>query len=382
MSDAVVWKDDALINSGDPVTHAIVIGVGDYPHLVDGTGPLTDKNGGLGQLSSPPVSAFEFATWLLDEFNNPVQPLASLSILVSDPEHRDFSHPRLSAAVRPQNADSAAVISGLRQWKARGDSSEENMVLFFFCGHGVARGLDGLTLLLADYGAVPDMPMEGAIDFAAFQRGMAQCKASRQCFFVDACRTVSDIARNTSESGQKVIQDDINRPYQSDWDYAVLFSTVEGAKAYGRRDKPSFYTEELIKGLNGTAANNRNAHGEWRVGTSDLNAAIHRGLSTRGKKIKNPAVRLVEFEFHMPRQEPVIPVTVSCEPEVANDRADLSCEQNGVVVDHRGPAVDAWVTELAYGSYDFKAVVAGQASQRNGEFVFPPYREIAIKVST
>jgi hypothetical protein len=272
------------------------------------------------------------------------------------------------------------VIAALREWKARGDSNEQNLMLFFFCGHGVARGLDGLTLLLRDYGAQPAMPMEGAIDFAAFQRGMAQCAASLQCFFVDACRQVSDIAKNTSESGNKVIQDDINRLFASDWNYAVLYSTVEGESAYGRKGKPSFYTEELIKGLNGTAANNRNARGQWRVSTSDLNQAIHRGLSVRGKKIRNPAVRLVEFEFHMPKAEPVIPVTVSCYPKSPAEAASMMCERRGAVVSQYGPAADNWVTELPYGSYDFKAIIGARAGERSDEYVLPPYREIAIEV--
>jgi hypothetical protein len=381
MSDAFVWEDQDLIDSGGPAAHAVVIGVGAYPHLIGGDGPLTPRNGGLVQLSSPPVSAFTFAAWLLDGFNNPDAPLASLSLLVSDSENRAFSHAKLEEPVVPATADSSAVIAALRAWKERGDANEQNLMMFFYCGHGVARGLDGLTLLLRDYGAVPAMPMEGAIDFAALQRGMAQCPASRQCFFVDACRQVSDIARNTTESGNKVIQDDINRPFESDWNYAVLYSTVEGESAYGRRDKPSFYTEELIKGLNGTAANNRNAQGQWRVSTSDLNQAIHRGLSLRGKKIRNPAVRLVEFEFHLPKAEPIIPVTVSCESRADHEHAVLSCERNGEVVDRRDPAIEDWVTELAYGSYDFKAEVGSRIGQRAGEFILPPYREIAIKVS-
>jgi len=379
---AVIWKDQALIDSGNPAAHAIVIGVGDYPHLVGGTGSQTPRNGGLRQLSSPPVSAHAFATWLLDEFNNPGAPLASLSLLISDADNRDFTHPDLAAPVKPLTADSVATVKALRAWKTLGDSHEDNLLLFFFCGHGVARGLDGLTLLLRDYGEEPAMPMEGAIDFAAFQRGMAQFAASRQCFFVYACRQVSDIARNTSESGKKVIQDDINRPFASDWNYAVLFATVEGESAYGRSDKPSFYTEALMKGLNGTAANNRNANGEWRVSTSELNQAIHRSLSLRGKMIKNPAVRLVDFEFHLPKNEPVIPVTVFCDPKGDTAMANLSCEQNGNVVISRGPDPQDWVTELAYGSYDFNARIETRSAQRPGVFILPPYREIAIKVAS
>jgi len=377
---AIIWKDQALIDGGAPAAHAIVVGVGDYPHLPGGTGPTTPKHGGLRQLSSPPVSAFTFANWLIDEFNNPGAPLASLSLLTADAEALEFNHAALDAPVNPEPADGVNVVRALREWKNLGDSNEDNLMLFFFCGHGVTRGLDGLTLLLSDYGYEPNMPMEGAIDFAAFQRGMAQCAASRQCFFVDACRQVSDIARNTTEQGKKVIQDDINRPFQSDWNYAVLFATIEGESAYGRKKKPSFYTDELVKALNGRAANNRNAQGEWRVGTSELNTAIHRGLSTRGKRIKNPAVRLVEFEFHFPKQEPVIPVTVFCKPKADTESADLSCEQNGVVVDSRGPSEESWITELATGLYDFCAKVDARKGLEPDIFVMPPYRDVEIEV--
>jgi hypothetical protein len=381
MSGALVWQDQGRIEAGGPATHAVVIGVGDYPHLLDGSGALTDKHGDLRQLSSPPESAFAFARWLLDEFNNPDAPLASLSLLVSDANARAIEHPHLDAPVVPLPAQSDHVVAALRAWKNLGDSHEQNLMLFFFCGHGVARGLEGMTLLLRDYGAEPAMPMEGAIDFAAFQRGMAQCAASYQCFFVDACRQVSDLARNTTESGRKVIQDDINRPFASDWNYAVLFATVEGEAAYGRRDKPSFYTEELIRGLNGTAANNRNADGEWRVSTGDLNAAIHRGLSLRGPKIRNPAVRLVEFEFHRPRHAPQVPVVVFCEPPSDTALVEFACWRAGQQIDHRAPAPEAWRTELPYGVYDFTAQVDERSGSRTGEMVLPPYRELKVQVT-
>ncbi|MBD8527425.1 caspase family protein [Pseudomarimonas arenosa] len=380
MTEPLVWKDQARIDSGKPATHAAVIGVGHYPHLLGGGGPTTDLNGGLGQLTSPPESAYAVARWLLDEFNNPDTPLASLSLLVSAPQSTTFSHPQLAAPVTPVSADSRNVVQALRDWIALGDINEQNLMLFFFCGHGVARGLEGLTLLLRDYGQVRAMPMEGAIDFAAMQRGMARCAASQQCFFVDACRTVTDIARNTTASGQLVIQDDIHRPFESDWNYAVLFSTVEGEAAYGRRDKPSFYTEELIRGLNGGAANNRSADGRWRVSTGDLNASIHRGLSLRGPKIKNPAVRLVEFEFHLPKNAPRIPVTVFCDPRSDTELADLSCWRAGEEISRRGPAPNEWRTELPTGVYDFKAQIAARNGQRAGEIVVPPYRDFMIQV--
>ena len=300
VSDYQLFRDEGLIAAAGPATHAIVIGVGAYPHLHGGSGALADLNGGLKQLSSPPVSAREFSDWLLDEFNNPDKPLASVSMLVSEADApQPYNHTKLATPFTPQIANSGHVKKAIREWKKLGDLNEDNLIIFFFCGHGVAGGLDQMTLLLADYGEDNDMPMEGAIDFSALRRGMSQCKASQQCFFIDACRTLTDIATRTTATGQKIIQDNIVRPHASDWNVAVIYSTLGGEKAYGRKHKPSFYTEELITGLNGAGSNKRNGQGVWRVSVGDLHAAVHHGLSLRGPKLKPPVIDGSSFEFHL-----------------------------------------------------------------------------------
>jgi hypothetical protein len=42
---------------GNPSTHVLVIGIGDYPHLAKGSGTLSTHAAGMGQLSLPPVLA-------------------------------------------------------------------------------------------------------------------------------------------------------------------------------------------------------------------------------------------------------------------------------------------------------------------------------------
>jgi hypothetical protein len=68
-------------------THALVIGVGSYPHLLGGSGALCEDNEGLAQLTSPPVSARKFADWLICSFANPDKPLASVALLISEEEN-------------------------------------------------------------------------------------------------------------------------------------------------------------------------------------------------------------------------------------------------------------------------------------------------------
>ena len=381
MSDYLAFTDQARIDSGDPATHAIVIGVGKYPHLNGGTGILTTLDGGLNQLSSPPESAREVVTWLLDNFNNIDRPLASVSLLISEKDSpQPFAHPRLAAPFTPKEATIADVKQAVRDWKKLGDGNEDNLLLFFFCGHGVASGLDGMTLLVSDYGKDNNMPMEGAVDFAAMHRGMAQCKASYQCYFVDACRTVDDIASNTTATGHPIIQDNLNRPWASDWNYAILYSTLAGEKAYGRKNKPSFYTEELLLGLNGTGSNNRNGAGVWRVSTNDLSTAVQRGLSYRGKKIKPPMANMVNFEFHELKADPVVPVWVYCRNPADTDQASFKCLKGGNIVCSRPPEPDTWRHEIPHGLYDFLAEVDTRSGKRENEIVMPPYQEVEIEV--
>lgn len=383
MSDYVIYEDQNLMDTGTPATHAIVIGVGEYFFLSGGSGGrITSLDGGLQQLSSPPESAKALASWLIDEFNNPQKPLATLSLIVSENNGQStFTHKKLPNPVILKQATIGHVKKAIREWKKFGDRNEDNLILFFFCGHGVARGLDGLTLLMSDYGENDDIPMEGAIDFAAMHRGMAQCKASEQCYFIDACRKVSDIATRTTVTGDPIIQDNQNRPYDSDWNYAVFYSTLGGEAAYGRKNKPSFYTEELIKGLNGTGSNSRNADGKWRVSTGDLNMAIHYGLSLRGEKIKLPMTSQVQFEFHELKQDPIAMAIVYCDPRSDNCLASFSCKQNNNEIKSRSPVEEDWEVVIPYGQYDFIAQIETREGRKQNQLIWPPYKEIKIKVA-
>lgn len=382
MSDYVVYKDQDYLETKKPATHAIVISVGEYAYLSGGSGSrLAKLDGGLQQLSSPPESAKTFAKWLLDEFNNPEKPLATLSMLISEKGGPStFKHNKLPAPVTLKEATIDHVEEAVWNWKDFGDKHEDNLVLFFFCGHGVARGLDGVTLLLADYGENDNKPMKGAVNFAAMHRGMAQCKASEQCFFIDACRKVSDIATRTTEKGNSIIQDDQNRPHNSPWNFAVFYSTLGGESAYGRKNKPSYFTEVLIHGLNGTGSNNRNANSKWRVSTGDLNTAIHRSLLLRGKKKQVPMTGQVYFEFHEPKQDPVALAVVNCDPKSKNERATFYCRQNNKKIDSRQPDAKDWDLIVPYGHYDFIAEISASKGRKLNESIFPPYKEVNIEV--
>ncbi|MEZ5360237.1 MAG: caspase family protein [Candidatus Zixiibacteriota bacterium] len=383
MDEHIIYKNQDVLNTGQPVTHAIVIGIGKYDHLVGGAGNETRLSGGLGQLSSPPISAGKFADWLLDEFNNPQKPLATVSMLISDVAGPvTYQHAKLAAPVEVSEATIDNVKSAVRQWITYGNDSEENMTIFFFCGHGVARGLVGLTLLLSDYGKDDLQPMEGALDFAAMFQGMAQCKASQQVYFVDACRKVCDIAARTTDTGNPIIQDDKNRRYASPWNTAVYHSALKGEAAYGRKDLPSFFTEELIKALNGLASNKRNAEQKWRICTAELLTPINKGLSLLGEASSRPEATNSIFEFHELKNEPQALALVYCKPKTKNKEVELRCLKNNALYSSREPKDEDWQVFVSPGGmYDFEARVDTEKKGEGlGYFILPPYQDVEIEV--
>ncbi|MER9771244.1 caspase family protein [Mesorhizobium sp. M0220] len=143
----------------------------------------------MEQLTSPPISARLFASWLTSEnFRNPTKPLASVALLLSEAAPAPFLDPRNGASkFDVALADSANVRLAITEFFKRGDENADNLLIFYFCGHGIAAGTD-TALLLSDYGANPLNALERAIDFRRLRIGMGRCKASEQCFFIDACR--------------------------------------------------------------------------------------------------------------------------------------------------------------------------------------------------
>jgi hypothetical protein len=372
-----------------PATHAIVIGVGDYPHLLDGSRAVSQFNDGMGQLTSPPESARGMACWLIEEFHNPDAPLATVALLLSDSTSKEFKNPRTQDRFQLERAEMPAVKEAVKNWKRRGDSLAGNLLLFFFCGHGVAQGPDS-SLLLSDYGADDDNPLAGAVDFTTLRLGMKRCTAARQLYFVDACRSSSDtLIESLDERGDPIIL-----PLQSelkDTESPVFYSTLAGAKAFGRTGKPSAFTEMLLKGLRGGGAHD--IQDEWRISTTRLKEAIDLYLAravAAGEKKKQvpPADDLTTFDFHFLKDErPLADVFVQCKPEDANNSAVLGCKpmENGIsqATERTVLSAEPWPLQLLSGSYSFAASFADGSFKPNGKtsFIRPPLREIRIDVT-
>lgn len=389
MTRFVVHEGPAAANG----THALVIGVGAYPHLNGGNKKLCDDNEGLRQLSSPPASARAFADWLINNFNNPDKPLVSVALLLSEEGNvvngmpAKYKNPKTGIEHELERAEIATVATAVGEWKDRADNSVGNMTIFYFCGHGFAQGTDG-SLLVEDYGSDNDNALDGAIDFRRFHLGMARCSATEQCFFIDACRASSDtLLENRDYLGRPLVQikKDARRgkPTRKG---PVFYASLAGDLAYARPNQPSVFTEALIKSLNGAGSDDQ--EGDWRVETTRLLDALDYFMSRQfengAQQVQTPATGdASKVQIHRVTN-PLVPVEVVCIPASETARASFDCRMGGASKGNRPPGSAAkWLLELPPGEHEFLATFPATAFKpaRKTDFVRPAYRVISLEAT-
>src|SRR5712692_10079652 len=233
-----------------PTTHALVIGVGSYRYVDDTSRPRV-RALDLRSLTSPPESARLFADWLISEYHNESTPLGSLELLLSSASPRYWSSSRpIDVEVEP--ATMLNVKGAWDRWFTRCDRDEDNVAIFYFCGHGMKR--THLSLLMEDFGENESRLLENAIDIDASHDGMAStCKARVQCFFADACRQVpySELGKVTGD-GRVLVDEDLATNLAEE--APRFYATLPADPAYGQSGRPTLFTLAVLDALRGTGA--------------------------------------------------------------------------------------------------------------------------------
>ncbi len=369
-----------------PATHAIVIGVGHYFHLPGGKAKKKFPNpGGMAQLKSPPQSARAIARWLLEEYDHPQKPLATLSLLISESTKSDFTfkNGNKKTTVNVTPATYPEVETAIREWHALGNQNADNLLLFFFCGHGIARS-PYLSLLLADFGAVDNAPLNGAFDFGRFRKNMDECLAREQCYFVDACRVSSELLiNNDGYAGNPIIQSQGTTNTTGRFRQApVFYSTLAGAEAYAEANKPSLYTLALLEAFSGAGAGDE--EGPWRVRTNLVHDALGFLVKDESQRLRLPQLQIPPSDDLSPIDlnvisNPKVPVVVSCQPPTENERATLRCEGPNYK-DSRQPDKEPWRLRLPVETYSFHAELTKNNIVKVERPVRPTFRKISLEV--
>jgi hypothetical protein len=284
---ALVFEDKAV---GGPATHVLIIGVGDYPHLPGGGSSTKAKfDAGMEQLSSPPESARVFADWFISRFSNDRRPLATVELLIGD-KNRRYQVPERNGVAAHEKLTGRAGLKDITgaaiRWKARGDEHPDNLLIFYFCGHGLSQG-EEFAVVASDYGGDASLPLKGLIDIPKFLVRMSDCAATDQCFFFDACREADDTLVHADFDGSALVQK-TSAP-TGGLKQCVYYSTLYGKSAHGKKGQPSFYTKAVLHALNGPAA--ENSTGVWRVNS----VRMFEGISHMMVQFAEPDYYRVQF---------------------------------------------------------------------------------------
>ena len=371
-------------------TRALLIGVGHYPALPDGGGPQMAKPEGLKQLQSPPVSARAFARWLIEHYQSDARPLATVQLLLSEAVPAPFEYQKDGATVQvaAQPADIATVKQAIRDWHELGNRNPDDLLLFYFCGHGVSEG--ALTsLLMSDFGSVPLAPMEGALDFRRFHLAMEDCLARHQCYFVDACRVPSSLLRRYDVAGDAVLQPGaLPNPGGRARLGPKFMSTLPGEASHARPGQPSLFTGALLEALNGAGAGDEDG-GDWIVKTNRLHAALEylvkEIIEENGWDVGQQTITDGMQDLPLNTLDcPVVPVSLAVEPHAAHLEATLGCQDGNGLQLERAAEAKPWNFRVPVGVYSFQAnFISPQYAPvvMPNQFVRPPYLRRILKVA-
>jgi len=357
-------SDPALIFSDGgapeaPGVHAIVIGVGHYRHLYGGLDDETTMAGvpPVGQLSSPPHSAramadFLFATYHEDE----TRPLRTLSMLISEKQPRPYQH-ILAPDKTIVEATIANIRAAVRAWKARGDSNEDNLLLFYICAHGVSAGLQH-TVLASDFARDGGELFAAAIDMTEMRRAMAGCAAQQQVYFVDACRVMAQELLMREYRGDPIIAGDGSVAPRTSPMYRPALA---GDAVWASRDAASPFCVSISNAFNGGAW--KEAREGWHVSTDLLTGAIRDQFKrlmwkypSLGSDIDADNCVPMPLKIIDASARPLVPVDIECLPGAANMTVSLQLLPEGTdeprAVQARDPARDTpWLLDVPMGRY-------------------------------
>jgi hypothetical protein len=368
-----------LDTSAGPGTHVFIVGVGNYPHLKGGDGTESPDHRGLGQLTSPPLSAMKMVEWCDKTLNNPQAPLKSIEVLISQPGQASYTDTtgtttQINAATW-DHFESAAM-----SWFNRANTDKDNVAVFYFCGHGIGDGIN-THLLMADTGRSPVFQRQ-ALHLPGFRIAMGECRALKQIFFVDTCRTVDPATiLNPYITGQPGLSGTVTKVFNGA--NPVLYAARMGEQAFGDKHQVSHFTAALLEGLNRCGVF-RPKGTTWAVQPQELQKAVAALLDDFSGKPQCPADGLsgLGFQLHVLQKHPEVVVHVTLDNPTANDAAAITCTAAGTVVT-RSNSDHPWRTFLPAGPCAVQASFSPPSPYTSAPvdlYLFPPFQDIELEV--
>lgn len=374
---SLYWPSDpSAIVLDEPRLHALVVGVGDYPHLGGGSGPPAPVLLELQQLTTTPLTAVRIARWLVESYRNPDCPLGSVELLLS-PE-KDVPRPD-GPSVPVERADKAAIADATLRWFGRCNTLNANIALFYFAGHGISKGASQFVLP-ADFGANHAALWSNCIDFDGMKLGMRKNAAETQLFFVDACREYpATVLTDLNPTGDPILTGaTIHDLVATEGTYRAASA---GRRAYGPEDDITFFAQALLSALEGVGA--RNLDGSARVDTDSLSGSLGPLMDELAAEYEEPLSCKCDSEraqpsvIHRPASL-LVRTSIACTSPQANAEADFHLARGAESHQSKRGDPRPWVHLLPPGDWTVRATFPNAPAISCVETLSPPTRRIKL----
>lgn len=281
-----VYINDQL---GKPGTHVLIVGIETYPYLADGA-MAQDETFGMGQLTSPAISAKAIASWfmgpLMDParpgFQNATSPLASVEVLIGAKEKEAVETP--AGDQRVDGAERSQVKAAFNAWKKRIVDEPGSTGIFYFCGHGISDGAQYALCqdILLDSGTAYEMAFD--VDGTLYSL-MRVAKDSHIHFWFDACRAPDANLMIRRSRPQPLLDIPATDPTVTR-STSFLQATEEGKLAFARKGAPARFTQAILNSFSGYAARSMPGN-KWEASSTELYTATLAFLKVDNKSASN-----------------------------------------------------------------------------------------------
>lgn len=308
-----------------PATHALVLGVSHYQYLDDEESAEPRETFGLHEAKTPATSAWAFANWLKDSYNNPKAPLVSIRLLLS-PSDWERQHvgglAGLPVEVLPATRDNVEVAVG--EWHDLAATNRDNVAILYAAGHGIQMSKDdGGIVLLEDFARLKNSPLAHSLNVPGVRDGMAgPTIAQQQFYFVDACRVRPEAAIAFKSLGEGV---SLSNPVEgAPLCSAVFFSASPSTEALGLPGAGTLFVQALLDCLRLVAVDDHvHENNSWVVTTSTLMRALPKRVTELAasfgeRQTATVGGQLAEVVLHVLPGRPEVPVTLELHPGEAS----------------------------------------------------------------
>ena len=329
----------------EPGIHALIVGVSNYVNLPDHDDPPRKEKWLLNQLTSPALSALKIFDFLQQ---NPLRlPIKTIRLLLAPSLVEVRAEPRLLTvtSIRP-NQETFKQFA--RSWRDDANTNPDDMTIFYFAGHGVQRGDDGV-LLLEDFRPDSDLPLDGSCEIGNIRGGMGRTAgfaniAMTQFYFVDACRTQEETLKNFLDpKSPPVFGVQLTGPERRVT--PTMFSTVDGGFALGQDGKPSHFATALERAFLHGADESMDLNGRsvWPVTSVTIARSLELyyqnkklgGFSGGGGVMGTPVFRYLA-------DPPDVDIAVQIQPDKLSEKCGIEIhDENGGPVGCCGPTAES-----------------------------------------